>query len=787
MGNKTLNAIGVEMKFMPQPDNTYQERIAEVQGVRGATPASSSADMLAKAADDLNANWMNFITDREKRMNEEGLTEANQMISQTTQQDREKLNTLDIAMTYGFGSNVDNPYFIAYSDKLRGQAMGDDAKLAYAEQYGDTPAPTPDLEVQRYSNFVQKYREKYNRGQITNDVAFDTGFYDQNIENQKDLMSNHVQRDIQDRIGESFNNIKSQLGKFVYDMPSMSRVQQAQKLTEIFAQAKLMALNPEQRQWLVDNTADRIIQTGTITDFKSFVSDVLDKVPVQTRLDGSSLMMGDLVDKMLLFEKSTEYRKAHVSQEKLDFIKKHSKDPDMTSATQELIRLQRSPERADRAKGEILEATLGEVSQAQHEHKVAQARFAKVGGRNVKVAATSQASAEAARENLRAFMNSDGGVMFDGYHNTIGKPMIQGKAVDAETMLAIEQEYLGNIMASDTDEATKGSQMMKLLSYPGMDSIKGNLRDSIMNTINSSTEQDVLQNGVPSSVMALIRAREANKGQFVGVFGPKIDAAISAIKTFAGLSGEGDANSAYIRGFANYCRIKDIDDDKKHAIYAQIDSWKNYTVGGMDNWGKDGTYADAISVSDPQLYGGFRERAFLLMCNYNDIGSALNGAGSDYAENYAYYHGAVFPKNCFNSGLGSSEPYYAKQALEAYMGMYAKQFGAETEDMNVTYDADSGSWTFSDPNSGNSVVQTAADMRNEILYIVQKETEDAQNQTEYTTTPASTGYTPTETEKEVADNSGSIGDAIVEQTKDTPIGGLVRSIHNGWNRLTGGD
>lgn len=786
MGKKTQNAIGTEMQFMPQPDNTYQERLAEVQGVRGVTPSSSSADMLAKAAEGLNANWMNFITDREKRMNEEGLTEANRMIAQTTKQDREKLNTLDIAMTYGFGSNVDNPYFIAYSDKLRGQAMGDDVKLAYTEQYGDDPAPTPDLELQRYSNFVQKYREKYNRGQITNDVAFDEGFYNQNLDNQKDLMSNHVQRDVQDRISESFNNIKSQLGKFVYDMPSMSREQQAQKLTEIFAQAKLMALNPEQRQWLVDNVSNQIISTGTIKDFKSFVSDVLDKVPVQTRLDGSSLMMGDLVDKMTLYEKNIEYRKAHVAQSKLDFIKKYGKDPDPTRATQDLIKKLDSPDRAERADGEILSAALPDVIQAQHEHKAAQARFAKAGGRNVKTAAKSQASAEAARENLRAFMNSDGGVMFDGYHNAIGKPMVQGKAVDAETMLAVEQEYLGNIMASDADEATKGSQMMKLLSYPGMDSIKGNLRDSIMNTINSSTEQDVLQNGVPSSVMALIRAREANKGQFAGVFGQKIDAAISAIKTFAGLSGEGDADSAYIRGFANYCRIKDIDDDKKHAIYAQIDSWKNYTVGGMENWGKDGTYADAIPVSDPQIYGGFRERAFLLMCNYNDINAAINGAGSDYADSYAYYHGAVFPKNCFNSGLGDSEPYYAKQALEAYMDMYSKQFGAYPEDMNVTYDADSGSWTFSDPNSGNSVVQTADDMRNEILYIVQKEAEDAQNQTEYATT-TSTGYTPTETEKEVAENSYSVGDVIEEQTKDTPIGGIVHAIREGWNYLTGGD
>lgn len=779
MGKKTQNAVGTEMQFMPQPDNTYQERLAEVQGVRGVAPSSSSADMLAKAAEGLNANWMHFITDREKRMNEEGLTEANRMIASTTKQDRERLNTLDIAMTYGYGSNVDNPYFIAYSDKLRGQAMGDDAKLAYTEQYGDDPAPTPDLELQRYSDFVQKYREKYNRGQITNDIAFDEGFYNKNIENQTELMSNHVQRDVQDRISESFNNIKSQLGKFVYDMPSMNREQQAQKLTEIFAQGKLMALNPEQRQWLVDNTANQIIQTGTIKDFKSFVSDVLEKVPVQTRLDGTSLTMANLVDKMGLYEKNIEYRKAHVSQLKNGFVKKYGKDKDPTRATEDLIRLQSSPDRAERADGEVLQSVLPEVEQAQREHKAAQARMAKVSGRNVATAVHSQASVEAARENLNAFMNGAGGVMFDGYHNAIGRPMVQGKAVDSATMLAVEQEELSNIMNSDDDEATKGSKMMKLMSFPGMDSIKNNLKDSILQTINSSTEQDVLQNGVPSVVMSLIRAREANKGQFAGVFGAKIDAAISSIKTFAGLSGEGDADSAYIRGFANYCRIKDTDADTKQAINSQIDSWKNYTIDGIESWGKEGTYAGSIAISDPQIYGSFRERAFLLMKNGADIQTALNNAGSDFSETYAYYHGAIFPKNCFNSGLGDSEPYYAKQALEAYMEMYSSQFDADASDMNVTYDSDSGSWTFLDPASGQSAVQTAEDMRNEMLYLVEKESEDAQNQTEYTTT--STGYTPTAEEQEVLDNSDSVGDVIEEQTKGTLVGEAVHKLRQWWN------
>lgn len=247
MAKRIASAVGTEMQFMPQPDATYQERLTEVQGVRGTNPSSSSTSMFASAANNLNSSWLSFITDREKRMNEEGLTEANRLIASTTEEDRQKLNTLDMALTYGYGNNLDNPYFIAYSDKLRGQALGDSAKLAYTEEFGDSPARTPDEEVKRYDDFVQKYRQRFiDKGLIDNNVSFEQGFNDKNIENQQTLMSNHVQRDIEDRIAETFNNIKSELGQFVYDMPTMDRATQVQKLQEIFNQSRLMGLNPSQ-------------------------------------------------------------------------------------------------------------------------------------------------------------------------------------------------------------------------------------------------------------------------------------------------------------------------------------------------------------------------------------------------------------------------------------------------------------------------------------------------------------------------------------------------------------
>ena len=720
MAKRIASAIGTEMQFMPQPDATYQERLTEVQGVRGTNPSSSSASMFASAANNLNSSWLSFITDREKRMNEEGLTEANRLIASTTEEDRQKLNTLDMALTYGYGNNLDNPYFIAYSDKLRGQALGDSAKLAYTKEFGDSPARTPDEEVKRYASFVQKYRQRFiDKGLINNNVSFEQGFNDKNIENQQTLMSNHVQRDIEDRIAETFNNIKSELGDLVYTAPTMSREDQVQKLTEIFNQSRLMGLNPSQRQTLVDNFCKEIITTGTIKDFKNFKATILDQIPVQTRLDGTTQTMGDLVDTMELDTLNLAYRKAHMEKSKMAFIKKYGKDKDMDRVYTDVIKMGQSGNRADRDNAEILTGMLPEIESLQNQHKAAQARMAKVGAKGVTTAAKSQASTASAMENIRAFMEDDNPVK-DGYGSSIGKPLVGGKAVDSGTILSAFQDYENQIINSDADEDTKAQKLMKLYTYSGVSNVKEQLVNSVLQTINSATADSVEANGVPNSIIYLVKARNINHGQFAGAFGSKVDAAIGAIVNFSHASGEGDADNALIRGYANYCRIKDTSEQDKQNYMSQIKGIAagGWSIDGMESWNSEGSTAPDISWDNPQIAETVKDRALMYNLAYHDPQAALNSACNDIQGAYAYYHGAVFPKNCFNSGLSpSAENAFAKQSLDALCYQYASNWGVSAEDINVAYDEASNTWSFSEKANGNYTQLSGSDMANEIQYV----------------------------------------------------------------------
>lgn len=720
MAKRIASAVGTEMQFMPQPGATYQERLTGVQGVRGSNPSSSSASMFASAANNLNSSWLSFLSDHEKRMNEEGLTEANRLIASTTEEDRQKLNTLDMALTYGYGNNLDNPYFIAYSDKLRGQALGDSAKLAYTEEYGDSPARTPDEEVQRYDRFVQKYRQNFiDKGLVDNNVSFEQGFNDKNIENQQTLMSNHVQRDINDRISETFNNIKSELGQFVYDMPTMDRATQVQKLTEILNQSRLMGLNPSQRQTLVDNTVKQIITTGTIKDFKNFKETLLDRVPVQTRLDGVTQTMGDLVDTMELDTLNVAYRKAHMEKSKMDFLKKYGKDKDMNRVYTDVIKMGQSGNRSDRDNAEILTGMFGHIESLQNQHKAAQARLAKVGAKGVTSAAKSQASSASAMENIRAFMEDDNPVK-DGYGSSIGKPLVSGKAVDSGTILNAFQNYENQIINSDDDEDTKAQKLMKLYTYSGVSNVKSQLVNSVLQTINSATADSVESNGVPNSIIYLVKARNINHGQFAGAFGSKIDAAIGAIVNFSHASGEEDANNALVRGYANYCRIKGASEQDKQNYMSQIKGIAagGWSIGGMDSWNSEGSTAPDISWDNPQISETVKDRALMYNLAYHDPQAALDAACNDVRDSYAYYHGAIFPKNCFNSGLSpDTERAFARQSLDALCYQFADNWGVSAEDINVAYDESSNAWSFSESANGNYTQLSGSDMANEIRYV----------------------------------------------------------------------
>ena len=432
-----------------------------------------------------------------------------------------------------------------------------------------------------------------------------------------------------------------------------------------------------------------------------------------------------------------------------------------------------SGNRDERDQGELLTGMFGPIESLQNQHKAAQARMAKVGAKGVTTAAKSQASTASAKENIRAYMEDDNPVK-DGYGSSIGKPLVGGKAVDSGTILSAFQDYENQIINSDDDEDTKAQKLMKLYTYSGVSNVKNQLVNSVLQTINSATADSVEANGVPNSIIYLVKARNINHGQFAGAFGSKVDAAIGAIVNFSHASGEEDADNALVRGYANYCRIKDTSEQDKQNYMAQIRGIAagGWSIGGMESW--DGSDSPTISYDDAQIAETVKDRALMYNLAYHDPQAALDSACNDIRDAYAYYKGAVFPKNCFNSGLSpNTEAEFAKQALNTLSYYYADNWGVSPDNISVSYDEASNTWSFSEKANGNYTQLSGSDMANEIQYVASyvppaptnSTSDDDSDTTEYVSTAVGSNGVTEEQAQDVAEHSDSVVDVIKEQAR----------------------
>lgn len=726
MANKIVNAVGTEMQFMPQPDNTYQERVQGVQGARGTTPATSASAMFAQSSNNFNSNWLQFLTDREKRMNDEGLTLANRMISATSEDDIQRLNTIDIAQKYGYATAVDNPYFIAYSDKLRGKQLGDLAKAQYNDLYGDNPAPTVDDELARYDGFIKDYRSRFmDENIVANNTAFMEGFNTNSLANASDLATTHVQRDVADRLAESYHNIQSEVGDLIYKAPSMSMKDIQQKATEIFNQGRLMALSPDQRYSLVDLFTKEILSTGTIKDFKEFKK-VMDNVTVDTRLDGTEVKMSDLVDPMALDELNLTYRKAHISQIKMNARKKYGKDANMDRFNADVIKGNNSKSRSERDDAEVLESDAGNVSALQQEHKASIARNTRLATSNAKGAVHRAATSASVQANFEAWMNGDN--TRDGYGNLIGAPMIEGKAASSNDIYQEFRAQEQSISDSDADDDTKMKRLMRLFSYPASPEVRKLVETQGLADINGMNPQDVENNGVPNSIILMTKMYQANRNQFRGTFGAKIASAIDSIVNLANNTNQSDANNALILGYSRYLQSHHVDDPTKQSYDNQF---KGITANGWDI-GDMIDYSDtalaarapAIAFNNDQIASVVYDTFMSYMPDYNGNPDgaqlAMNKAAQDVADNYGYFHGGIFPRYLHTGLPPDAEQVNTQRALATLEQDYINNhYGVTDNDVYMSYNpnATGAEFRFYDYITGDSKTYSTSDMVNEILYL----------------------------------------------------------------------
>ena len=192
----------------------------------------------------------------------------------------------------------------------------------------------------------------------------------------------------------------------------------------------------------------------------------------------------------------------------------------------------------------------------------------------------------------------------------------------------------------------------------------------------------------------------------------------------------------------------------------------------MESW--DGSDSPTISYDDAQIAETVKDRALMYNLAYHDPQAALDSACNDIRDAYAYYKGAVFPKNCFNSGLSpNTEAEFAKQALNTLSYYYADNWGVSPDNISVSYDEASNTWSFSEKANGNYTQLSGSDMANEIQYVATyvppapttSTSGGDSDTTEYVSTAVGSNGVTEEQAQDVAEHSDSVADVIKEQAR----------------------
>lgn len=177
--NLVANVVGTQQQFRRQPDNLYQKRlITPSAGGNYAVGAEQGALRLASALGVLGSGLLAESIAREQRREKLGVSEADRIFRVASEEDKEKLATLDMLGRAEKFELADNPYAVARIDEMRGQHLATKLTNEYeTEVLPNQPlAKTSQENIKNYEDFMHKRISEETVAPV-NTTAFEKGFY----------------------------------------------------------------------------------------------------------------------------------------------------------------------------------------------------------------------------------------------------------------------------------------------------------------------------------------------------------------------------------------------------------------------------------------------------------------------------------------------------------------------------------------------------------------------------------------------------------------------------------
>lgn len=660
MPTEISNAVGTARQFIPQPDGVYQGRYQGLGVSQGASAQPKVLDV-AESMAKLSEALQGYTVNHEKYLNAKGEIEATDMINGMSAGAIEKLNAIDAAQLEGYADSAANPYFTAYAEKLRGTFLGARMKQDYDAKYAMEPAKSAEEELKRYSNFMNEWRDAHLKNSAPqNQLAFDRGFYENSMVNMGNLASAWNKKKNEEDVVVTMANMQSELGDVIKNSVDLLKTNGAMtdRVQAIFNEGRLMGLPPQYRQKLLEDFTQEFIKTGHIPAKR--LSQMLDKVIIQTSMDGSTIKAADLLDMQSIKTMASQYNRQFITQEKYDWVEKYRKmgEPGYKKAIAEITTLRDTdPEKALEFNG-LLPELRSKIDHDTAEKKMQMRSYLKGGTGGSGGSSSTGGSSGGLKdpEKIKKIIGAwaSGDTVVDGV-------AVNSYKFNTDVMYPIVWNELMYYAENNNPDA-----FFRLMDMKQLGDIKSSFAADLASklaSIKPSDDGGVNIGGDPA-MMGLVQMITSNVNNVEHSFGADVAKQARILKSLVDVSGDFDTG---LRLYANYNNADpDVVSQNKELVEAQMNGYTIEGVRHLDSVYASGSY-DTVRF-DSNMNSDLRNEIVDLATAYTTCGytpsDAVNKAGADVANNFQTYHWGAFPKAVYNNlGTPDDEGYFS-HALE---------------------------------------------------------------------------------------------------------------------------
>lgn len=655
MPTEISNAVGTERQFTPQPDSVYQGRyqgLGVSQGASAQPNVLDVADSMAKLSEALQG----YTVNHEKYLNAKGEIEATDMINGMSAGAIEKLNAIDAAQLEGYADSAANPYFMAYAEKLRGNFLGARMKQDYDAKYAMESANSAEEEMKRYSNFMNEWRDAHLKDSAPqNQLAFDHGFYENSMVNMGNLATAWNKKKNEENVVVTMANMQSELGDVIKNSVDLLKSNGAMtdRVQSIFNEGRLMGLPPQYRQKLLEDFTQEIVKTGHIPAKR--LSQMLDKITIQTSMDGSTLKASDLLDMQGIETIASQYNRQFVTQEKYDWVEKFRKQGEAgyKVALKEIANMRTTdPEKALEYNG-LLPELRSKIDHDTSEKKMLSRNMLGLNGGKGRDSSPTGGGNGGLKdpEKIKNIIGAwaSGGTMYDGV-------AINSYKFNTDTTYPLVWNELMYYAENNNSDA-----FFRLMDMKQLGDIKSTFAADLASklaSIKPSDDGGVNIGGDPA-MMGLVQMVTSNVNNVEHSFGADVAKQARILKSLTDVSG--DFNSG-LRLFSMYNNADhDVVSKNKELVEAQMNGYTIEGVRHLDSVNSSGS-SDTVRF-DSNMNSDLRDEIVDLATAYTTCGytpsDAVNKAGSDVVNNFQTYHWGAFPKAVYNNlGTPDDEGYF---------------------------------------------------------------------------------------------------------------------------------